>query len=154
MKILMVCLGNICRSPLAEGILAAKLTKHKIQGIVDSAAVSSYHTGESPDERAIRVAKENNIDISSQRARRISKSDFEKFDLILSMDHSVHEEVMNVAPGGTDTDKARLFLEFSGYSGNPNVPDPYFGEYEGFRDVFQLLDEQCENILQKLMNEE
>jgi protein-tyrosine phosphatase len=150
MKILMVCLGNICRSPIAEGVMKSKMKARGMNGTVDSAAVSSYHTGEPPDRRAIQTAAEFHVDISGQRARRITSADFKTFDLILSMDHSIHEEVLSLAPTEESRSKARLFLELAGNSQTVNVPDPYYGDMTDFHDVFKLIDKSCDQILDKI----
>src|SRR5688572_2583273 len=101
MKILMVCLGNICRSPIAEGIMQAALKKYQLTARVDSAGVLSYHSGHSPDKRAVRISSDKGVDISAQLARQIKRSDFEEFDFIFTMDQSVHKTILSMAPSGT-----------------------------------------------------
>lgn len=141
MKILMVCLGNICRSPLAEGILQSKLTDGFT---VDSAGTGDWHIGNSPDERSIAVAKKYGIDISKQRARQFQLDDFEKFDLIFVMDQSNFENVLKLTKNDEQRQKVKLIL------GDQNVPDPYYGGDEGFENVFQLLDEATDRFLDQI----
>ncbi|WP_396142076.1 low molecular weight protein-tyrosine-phosphatase [Flavobacterium sp.] len=137
-KILMVCLGNICRSPLAEGILRSKLDSNFI---IDSAGTGGWHAGESPDQRSIETAKQNNIDISNQKARKFSIADFDSFDYIYVMDQSNHKDVINLAPNKVAKAKVALILGDS-----KEVPDPYYGGQEGFENVYYLLDQACEEI--------
>ncbi|MBA5630604.1 low molecular weight protein-tyrosine-phosphatase [Moheibacter lacus] len=138
MKILMVCLGNICRSPLAEGILQSKLTDGFT---VDSAGTGDWHVGNSPDERSIAVAKKYGIDISKQRARQFQLDDFEKFDLIFVMDQSNFENVLKLTKNDEQRQKVKLIL------GDQNVLDPYYGGEEGFETVFHLLDQATDTFL-------
>jgi protein-tyrosine phosphatase len=152
MKILMVCLGNICRSPIAEGVMLEKFRKHSIEGKVDSAGVISFHAGEQPDRRAIEISLENGIDISGQKARQFRLSDFHDFDLILTMDNSVHREIAGMAGNESDRQKVKLFLPFAGMQQSENVPDPYYGGKEGFQLVFSMIDEGCDRIIQKVQN--
>lgn len=148
MKILVVCLGNICRSPLAEGILKAKLPQHFI---VDSAGTISLHEGENPDRRATATAKNHSVDISKQRSRPITTKDFEDFDKIYCMDLSVMEDVISLAKDDIQREKVSLFLEEAEIPGNNyEVFDPYWSEMDGFEQVFRLLEEASENIKIKL----
>ena len=141
-KILMVCLGNICRSPLAEGILRSKLDSNFI---IDSAGTGGWHAGESPDQRSIETAKQKNIDISNQKARKFSIADFDSFDYIYVMDQSNHKDVINLAPNEVAKAKVALILGDS-----KEVPDPYYGGQEGFENVYFLLDQACEEIAKNL----
>ena len=141
-KILMVCLGNICRSPLAEGILRSKLDSNFI---IDSAGTGGWHAGESPDQRSIETAKQNNIDISHQKARKFSIADFDSFDYIYVMDQSNYKDVINLAPNKVAKAKVALILGDS-----KEVPDPYYGGQEGFENVYFLLDQACEEIAKNL----
>ncbi len=150
MNILMVCLGNICRSPIAEGVMLAKFLKYRITGKVDSAGVISFHSGEKPDHRAIEIAESNGVDIAGQKARQFMKSDFQDFDLILTMDKSVYDEIRGQANDQNQADKVQLFLPFAGINQSDNVPDPYYGGREGFQLVFSLIDDGCERIIEKL----
>lgn len=138
MKILMVCLGNICRSPLAEGILQSKLP-HGF--IVDSAGTIDMHQGKNPDHRSIVTAQKYNVDISRQRSRPFTATDFEEFDYIYVMDQNNLKDVLSLAKSDVERNKVSLILE-----NNQEVPDPYWGEMKDFDDVYQLLDTACERI--------
>nr|WP_315183554.1 low molecular weight protein-tyrosine-phosphatase [uncultured Flavobacterium sp.] len=148
-QILMVCLGNICRSPLAEGILASKLPKDKFR--VDSAGTGSWHIGHTPDERSIATAKKNGLDISNQRGRQFSSADFDTFDYIFVMDSSNYETVISLAKSQEHKDKVRMILDELFPNENVDVPDPYFGLPNGFNMVYQMLDEVCDVISEKLI---
>ncbi|MEZ4856516.1 MAG: low molecular weight protein-tyrosine-phosphatase [Gelidibacter sp.] len=147
-KILMVCLGNICRSPLAEGILQSKLNPENF--IVDSAGTGNYHVGEQPDKRSMIVAKSKGIDISDQRCRLFKLSDFDTFDLIYVMDKSNFKNVVKLARNPNDIAKVKLILEEDSTIKLTEVPDPYYGNSKDFEDVFKLLDKVCTTIAQKL----
>ncbi|WP_324719484.1 low molecular weight protein-tyrosine-phosphatase [Salinimicrobium sp. HB62] len=146
-RILMVCLGNICRSPLAEGILKSKIDPEKIY--VDSAGTSNYHIDECPDTRSIDIARQNNLDISSQRGRQFSAKDFDEFDKIYVMDMSNYYDVLSLARNEEDKKKVSLILNEIFPGENVEVPDPYHGGADGFKKVYQMLDEACEVIAQK-----
>jgi protein-tyrosine phosphatase len=148
-KILMVCLGNICRSPLAEGILASKLPKDKFT--VDSAGTGSWHIGHSPDERSIAVAKKNKISISNQKGRQFTTTDFDAFDYIYVMDNSNYEDVIQLAKNQQQKEKVQLILNELFPNEKVDVPDPYFGLPNGFEIVYNMLDEVCEIIAKKLI---
>ncbi|GAB2776090.1 low molecular weight protein-tyrosine-phosphatase [Salinimicrobium soli] len=147
-RVLMVCLGNICRSPLAEGILKSKVDPNKVY--VDSAATSDYHIGHSPDERSVSIARENNLDITSQEGRQFSVEDFDRFDRIYVMDMSNYYDVIDLARNEEDKQKVSLILNEVFPGENVEVPDPYHGGKDGFHKVFQMLDEACEVIAKKL----
>ena len=144
----MVCLGNICRSPLAEGILASKLPKHKF--IVDSAGTGAWHSGNQPDARSIAVAKKHQLDISTQRARLFKVEDFETFDYIYVMDKSNFRDVIRLAKNDEQKEKVEIILNELYPDENVDVPDPYYGIANGFEMVYQMLDEACEIIASKL----
>ncbi len=148
-KILMVCLGNICRSPLAEGLLAAKLPKPDF--FVDSAGTGNWHVGNKPDDRSIAVAKKNGVDISSQQGRQFKVSDFENFDHIYVMDTSNYSDVVALAKSDAQKNKVKLILDELFPGENVDVPDPYFGMENGFDSVYKMLDEACEIIARKLI---
>ncbi|CAA7393078.1 low molecular weight protein-tyrosine-phosphatase [Chryseobacterium fistulae] len=151
MKILLVCLGNICRSPLAEGILKEKLPS---DFFVDSAGIISVHEGKSPDERAVKTASNHHIDISNQRSRPITDADFENFDKIYCMDMRVLNEVISKIKNEEHHNKVSLFLSATGEGlQNAEVPDPYWGEMDDFENVFQLLDTACHKIAAHLKSE-
>lgn len=146
-KILMVCLGNICRSPLAEGILQSKVDANKV--LVDSAGTASYHIGNSPDIRSIETAKKHGIDISHQKCRQFCLDDFDSFDYIFVMDQSNYKNVVKLARDAKDISKVQKILPFANQNLN-DVPDPYYGEDDGFEHVYTLLEGACDEIVKKL----
>jgi protein-tyrosine phosphatase len=148
-KILMVCLGNICRSPLAEGILASKLPKEKF--LVDSAGTGSWHIGRAPDDRSITTAKKNGLNIANQKGRQFQKSDFDTFDYIFVMDNNNYSDVIHLAKNEDHKNKVQLILDAIFPNENVDVPDPYYGLANGFDMVYQMLDEACEVIAQRLL---
>ncbi len=148
MKILMVCLGNICRSPLAEGILKDKLKKTGLGWEVDSAGTNGYHAGEQPHRLSQKVAKKNGIDISNQRCRNFSKEDFDNFDLIYAMASDIIVEMKDIAKDKYDSSKVKLLLNESYPGGDLDVPDPWFGGEDGYHRVYALIDEACDAIIQ------
>ncbi len=148
-KIVMVCLGNICRSPLAEGILASKLPKNKFR--VDSAGTGSWHIGHSPDERSILTAKKHKIDISNQKGRQFTTSDFDYYDYIYVMDNSNYHDVVELAQNNAQKEKVELILNELFPDENVDVPDPYYGLQNGFDTIYQMLDEACDIIAEKLI---
>ena len=147
-KILMVCLGNICRSPLAEGILKSKFNLGEI--FVDSAGTSDFHQGDLPDRRSILIAKKYGIDISNQRSRPFKVSDFDNFDLIYVMDKSNYHNIIKLARNESEIEKVKLILSENDKSKNWEVPDPYYDNEHGFDNVYKMLDEVCEIISTKL----
>ena len=149
-KILMVCLGNICRSPIAEGILRHKAEQAHIDIQVDSAGTSNYHIGEHPDKRTILNAKQHQIDISGLRARQFTETDFDAFDFIFVMDSSNYADVISLARTEKDKQKVELILNRVYPNSNMSVPDPYFGGEQGFENVFILLDKACDVIVESL----
>jgi protein-tyrosine phosphatase len=154
MKILMVCLGNICRSPLADGVLRDKVIAHNLNDVlVDSCGTSSYHIGGSPDERMIATAKNHGYDISNLRARQFTVADFDEFDLIYVMDSSNYNNVVKLARNNSDNEKVKLFLNELHPNQNMAVPDPYFGENDGFDHVFDLVDQTTDVIIEKIKDE-
>lgn len=152
MKILMVCLGNICRSPMAEGLMRAKLQKYNIISEVDSAGFVAFHTGDSPDSRATSVMKHHGIDISDQRSRLFKKSDFDTFDRIYVMDSNNYKDVASMAQRTGQMEKVDYILNATQVGANLPVPDPYYGGENGFEITYQLLDEATELIARKLKN--
>jgi len=150
MKILMVCLGNICRSPLAEGILTKKANEKGLDWKIDSAGTAAYHVGNLPDERSIEVAKKHRIDLTNQRARQFSPSDFQVFDLIYAMDTENFANILKLAPSEDDKQKVKLILNELEPESNTSVPDPYYGGEDGFEEVYHMLDLACEAVILKL----
>ncbi len=148
MKILVVCLGNICRSPMAEGILRSKIKEKKLVIVVDSAGTADYHVGESPDARAIATSKKFGIDISSLRGRQFIADDFDRFDFIYAMDHSNYNNIKRLARNSGDIKK--IFFFYTKENNALDVPDPWFGGPEGFIDVFDILEESSDRILSEL----
>ena len=149
-SVLFVCLGNICRSPLAEGILRHKANEKGIDLDIESAGTESFHLGENPDRRSIKVAKEKGIDISRQVARQLSSGDFDKFDRILVADAQVYNEVKHIARNAGDMKKVDFIMNAYETGRNTAVPDPYYGGQEGFEKVFDMLDRACDAILKEL----
>lgn len=150
MKILMVCLGNICRSPLAEGILAHKAAERGIDIEVDSAGTSGWHEGELPDARSIEVGLKYGVDLRSQRSRKLVQSDFQAFDIIYVMDASNETNTLALARNAEEEAKVKMILNESNPGMNLDVPDPYYGGDQGFENVYQMLDDACEAVLNKL----
>ena len=148
-SILMVCLGNICRSPLAEGILKSKLPEDKFQ--VDSAGTGNWHVGKQPDKRSIITAKNHGIDISNQKCRQFTKKDFANFDYIFVMDDSNYNDVLDLTNNESDKNKVDFILNEVFPKENVSVPDPYYGLQNGFESVYEMLDEACENLAKKLI---
>lgn len=148
----MVCLGNICRSPLAEGIMKEKLQSRGWSFQIDSAGTGAWHEGEPPDKRSIEVAARNGIDISGQRARPVIVDDFDHFDYIFAMDRSVHSTLLERA-ASEHHHKIHLMLEFAGL-GQADVPDPWYGNREDFEQVYSLLDEACTKSAALLMGQQ
>ena len=148
-KILMVCLGNICRSPMAEGLLASKLPKDLF--FVDSAGTGNWHVGKQPDDRAIAVAKKNKLDISLQKGRHFKSTDLDTFDYIYVMDNSNYNDILALAKNEEQKSKVQLILNELFPGENVDVPDPYYGLQNGFDSVFAMLDKSCEVIAEKLL---
>lgn len=146
-KVLMVCLGNICRSPLAEGILKSKIDKDQV--LVDSAGTADYHIGKRPDPRSIAVAKKYGIDIGTQRCRQFTFKDFGEFDHIYAMDRQNYNDIIALAKNREEQQKVKLLLQDLKHT-DQEVPDPYYGGEEGFDEVFHLIDSACEIIASEL----
>ncbi len=149
MKILMVCLGNICRSPLAEGILQDKVFKAGLTWSIESSGTNSYHTGEPPHPLSQKIAKLNGIDISQQRARRFAATDFEEYDKIYALAEDVMEEMNRIAGKKFDASKAELLMNELHPGENRDVPDPYYGAEAGYHEVYKMIDEVCDSIVEK-----
>lgn len=145
-KLLFVCLGNICRSPLAEGIMLHLKEKYKLDIYVDSAGTANYHVGEAPDRRTIANARKNGVDLSPLRARQFKASDFEEFDFIYAMDSNNLKNILAHAKHVSHTQKASLFLSNIYNEPGMEVPDPYYGGEKEFEEVFQLVYKACEEL--------
>ena len=148
MKILMVCLGNICRSPLAEGILAHK-TQH-LDVTVESAGTAGYHIGKLPDKRSIEIANKYEIDISNQKARQFSRVDFDEFDIIYAMDTNNFAHLTSLAVNQNERNKIRMILNEINPESFDSVPDPYYGGDNGFHIVYNMLDKACNKIITQI----
>lgn len=147
MKILMVCLGNICRSPLAEGILQHKANTNNLNWAVDSAGTSGYHNGEQPHHLSIKVAKQNGIDISNQKSRKFLREDIIKFDKIFVMDLDNYNEVKHICGKDWNKEKVDLLLNISHPNTNKEVPDPWYGGEDGYHNVFKMIDAACDTLV-------
>lgn len=151
MKILMVCLGNICRSPLAEGILRHKIQQLNLPVTVDSAGTISYHSGSSPDQRSIAIAQKNGIDISNLVARHFTVKDFDNYDLIFTMDISNYGDVLSLTRSAADAEKVHLILDTLYPGKKKDIPDPYWGGEDGFETIYCMLNEACDVIIEQFI---
>lgn len=149
MNILMVCLGNICRSPLAEGILQDKAKKAGLNWTVESAGTNGYHIGEAPHKLSQKVALQHGIDISRQRARRFTAADFDRFDIIYAMADDVLYDMKRMAGNKFDAGRASLFLNELYPGKNMDVPDPWYGPEPGYHEVYALLEKACDKVIEK-----
>ena len=146
MRILMVCLGNICRSPLAHGILASKVPT---DWLIDSAGTSGWHEGERPDTRSIVTARGRGLTIDDQRSRPFTTVDFKTFDIIFAMDSANYSNIINLAPDEESKTKVRLIMNEAYPGQNKQVPDPYTGGQSGFEDVYDMLELAVDQFLEK-----
>lgn len=155
-KVLFVCLGNICRSPMAEGIFRDLLRTQGIQGhfLHDSCGTGSWHAGSEPDRRAQACLLSHGIDVSDLRARQLTETDFREFDLILTMDDSNYEGCLSIAPDGEARQRVRKMLSYHGDPKLKEVPDPYQGGAQGFESVYQMLNVSCRNLLEELLRDQ
>ena len=147
MKILLVCLGNICRSPMAEGVLRHLAKQRGLVIETDSAGTGDYHVGEAPDHRAQAAMLRTGIDISDLRARQFTAEDFDRFDLLFAMDADNLQNMLRLAPSPELARKASLIMDRAPGHPHREVPDPYFGGDEGFDKVHAMLNEACERLL-------
>ena len=150
-KVLFVCLGNICRSPASEGIFHAMVTKAGLSDVIDidSAGTGAWHVGDPPDPRGQAAAVRRGYDLSAQRARKVTISDFEQFDYIIGMDSSNYADLAAIAPAAS-RDKIKLFLDFAPNLGIRDVPDPYYGGDAGFELVIDILEDACAGLMETL----
>lgn len=153
MKILMVCLGNICRSPMADGLLRKKVADLGLNWTVDSAGTANYHIGEAPDTRMRECARKFGVSIDDLRARQFSKGDFKDFDLIYVMDKSNYNNVLALSNSDTERAKVKLILDELDLEPGMEVPDPYYGGEEGFIAVFKMLDQATQKIIDNYSND-
>jgi protein-tyrosine phosphatase len=149
MKILMLCLGNICRSPLAEGILKNKIKEAGLDWYIDSAGTNGYHIGEAPHHLSQKVSLQNGIDISKQVSRKFLKEDFDRFDKIYAMAQDVIDEMKMIAKDKFDPSKVDLLLNEIYPGQNRDVPDPWYGAEPGYHKVFEMIDKACDALVQK-----
>lgn len=148
MKVLMVCLGNICRSPLAEGILRHKVQQSGLDWHIESAGTGAWHVGEAPDPRSQRIAKHNGIDISRQRAQQFSSYHLEMFDLIFAMDSSNYQDIIRHTKTKEEKNKVELIMNMVEPGKNKGVPDPYYDD-DLYNTVYEMLEDACQRIIQK-----
>lgn len=153
MRILMVCLGNICRSPMAEGLMRRKISEAKLDWIVDSAGTANYHVGSSPDNRMIAIGKQFGTPIHDLKGRQFCEKDFDDFDLIFAMDQSNEKNILKLAPSPEARNKVRLILNELHPGSNQQVPDPYYGSMADFENVYELLDTLTEAVKNNLIND-
>lgn len=146
----MVCLGNICRSPLAEGILRHKIEKKNLPVKVNSCGTAGYHVGDFADPRSTEVAHKNNIDLSGHIGKQFSVSDFDTYDLIYAMDGNNYRDILNQARNKNDEAKVKLLMNEVLPNENVDIPDPYYGGSNGFDNVFKMIDQACDRIIEKL----
>ncbi|MFT5166541.1 MAG: protein-tyrosine phosphatase [Saprospiraceae bacterium] len=144
----MICLGNICRSPLAEGILKKKIKENNLDWQVDSAGTGDWHIGEKPDERSIAVAIKYGINISGQKARQLRPRDLQEFDILFAMDSSNYRNIKTYARSEEERQKVELIMNLVKPGYNQNVPDPYY-DTNGFEEVYQMLDVACDQIVEQ-----
>jgi protein-tyrosine phosphatase len=153
-RILFVCLGNICRSPMAEGVFRRVIEEDGIAHLfeIDSAGLGDWHVGQAPDSRAQAAARRRGMDISGQSARQIRRGDFARFDLLLAMDSSNVEDLVQLAPK-SERHKIRRFLDFAPHTGATDVPDPFFGGHEGFDHALDLIEKAARGLLNELVGD-
>ena len=144
----MVCLGNICRSPLAEGILQDKINKIGLNWMVDSAGTAGHHVGEAPHHLSQKVSKQNGIDISHQQCRKFVREDIIRFDKIFVMDMNNYNDVEKICGADWNKTKVDLLLNLSYPNENKNVPDPWYGKEDGYHKVFKMINEACEKLIE------
>ena len=148
----MVCLGNICRSPLAEGILQHKANLAGFNWKVESAGTNGYHNGEAPHHICQKLSKANGIDISNQRSRQIKKIDFENYNLLYAMAGDVMSDMKRIAGDKFDAEKNILFLEAMMPGHQMDVPDPWYGGEDGFIEVYELIEKNCNKIIENYLS--
>jgi protein-tyrosine phosphatase len=154
-RLLFVCLGNICRSPMAEGAFRRVAAEEGVLDLfeIDSAGLGDWHVGQAPDHRAQKAADRRGIDISGQSARQVGKGDFARFDLVLAMDGANYDDLKQIAPKD-QRHKIRRFLDFAPHAGTKDVPDPFFGEAEGFDHALELIEAAARGLLAELLSDE
>ncbi len=151
MKILMVCLGNICRSPMAEGVMRQKIEKYNLDADVDSCGTAAYHIGESPDSKGIQTLHNYDIDLSQHQGRQFQVTDFDKYDLIFAMDTDNYSNLIEKARNLKDEEKIKLLMDETYPGMQKIVPDPYYGGLDDFEETYALVDNACEHLARKLV---
>lgn len=151
-RILMVCLGNICRSPMADGLLRRKVKENNLDVLVDSAGTANYHIGKKPDHRMCQTAQANQTNIDELRARQFTVDDFQKFDQIYAMDQENYRNIIKLAPNNADVSKVKLILNELFPDENKAVPDPFYGTQKDFQEVYDLLDHATDVVISKIKN--
>ncbi len=151
-SVLFVCMGNICRSPTAEGVFRHVVRQAGLQDNIkiDSAGTHAYHVGEAPDRRSQSKARENGVDISAQRARKVAQEDFDRFDYIIAMDRSNYSDLMRLAKKPEQQQKISLFMDYAKDWNNTEVPDPYYGGSNGFQQVFDMIMSASQGLLKQI----
>jgi protein-tyrosine phosphatase len=147
MRILIVCLGNICRSPIAEGVLKHKAKQKGLDWVIDSAGTESYHIGSAPHKYSQKVCKTNGVDISSQKAKKFTSADFQRYDKIYAMADDVYDEIRRIGGASADLNKVDFFLNELKANSNASVPDPWYGEEDGYLPVYDMIEKTCEAII-------
>jgi protein-tyrosine phosphatase len=149
MKILMVCLGNICRSPIAEGLMRHKIRQHGLDWEVASAGTESYHIGEAPHRFSQKICRTNGVDISSQRAQKFTARHFSEYDKIYAMADDVYDAIKRIGGRNADMSKVEFFLNELEPGCDGCVPDPWYGPEEGYASVYELIDRTCDAVIEK-----
>ena len=150
-SVLFVCMGNICRSPTAEGVFRHLVRQEKLEDVIliDSAGTHAYHIGNPPDNRALVVGERRGIELHDLRARRVSPEDFDLFDYVLAMDRDNYENLSAICPSGYET-RLRMFMDYAPHLQIPEVPDPYYGGASGFERVFDMVEEAARGLLEEI----
>lgn len=151
MKILMVCLGNICRSPIAEGVLQKKAKEKGLNWTIDSAGTNGYHIGEAPHRFSQKICKQHGIDISRQRARHFLSEDIEEYDLIYALAEDVYQEIKKICGADAPMHKVKIFLSELNEGSTESVPDPWYGDESGYLPVYQIIDKTCDAIIKNAL---
>jgi len=149
----MVCLGNICRSPIAEGVLQHKAKRVGLPWIVESAGTNGYHNGEAPHHLSQKICTSHGIDISSQRSRKVTKNDFMEYDLIFAMANDVMFDLQRIGGNEFDKGKTALFLDVLYPGMFKDVPDPWYGPEDGYIEVYDLIDKACEKLIEQHLHQ-
>lgn len=147
MRVIFVCLGNICRSPIAEGVLRHKLLEKKLEGIVASAGTSDWHQGDAPHRSSQKVCRQNGVDISRQKSQAFVREMFTEYDLIFAMDSNNYKDLMQMTNSQEDQTKIKLFSSLIPNFEPQDIPDPYYGDFSGYEHVYKMIDELCEQLI-------